>query len=67
MMTWPAYLIQKAVLLAFLAVSTVAGAHPKPTPTKYSSVHRALFLSNDPASRVPELYAAGQVVTIHRR
>lgn len=66
MMMWPAYPIQKAVLLAFLAVSTVAGAHPKPIPPKYSSVHRALFLSNDPASKVPELYVAGQVVTILR-
>ena len=66
MMTWPAYPIQKAVLLAFLAVSTAAGAHPKPIPTKYSSVHRVLFLSNDPASKVPELYVAGRVVTILR-
>jgi uncharacterized protein (TIGR02268 family) len=66
MMTWPAYPMKKAVLLAVLAVSTAAGAHPKPIPTKYSSMHRALFLSNAPASTVPELYVAGQVVTVLR-
>ncbi|HZH13284.1 MAG TPA: DUF2381 family protein [Archangium sp.] len=66
MMTWHAYAIQKAVLLACLAGVTTAGAHPKPIPRKYSAVHRALFLSNDPASKVPELYVAGQVVTTLR-
>ncbi|MFY0563275.1 DUF2381 family protein [Archangium lansingense] len=66
MLTWPTYPMQKAVLLACLAVSTAAGAHPKPIPTKYSSVHRTIFLSNDPASKVPELYVAGKVVTVLR-
>jgi hypothetical protein len=28
--------------------------------------HRALFLSNDPASKVPELFVTGRVVTVLR-
>lgn len=66
MMTWPAYAIQKAVLLACLAGVTTAGAHPKPIPRKYSAVHRALILSNDSASKVPELFVTGRVVTVLR-
>jgi hypothetical protein len=66
MMTWPAYAIQKAVLLACLAGATTAGAHPKPIPRKYSAVHRALILSNDSASKVPELFVTGRVVTVLR-
>jgi uncharacterized protein (TIGR02268 family) len=66
MMTWLVYRVQKAVLLTLLAVSTAAGAHPPPIPRKYSSVHRALFISKNPASKVPALYVAGQVVTVLR-
>jgi uncharacterized protein (TIGR02268 family) len=68
MMTWLAYPMQKAVLLTLLAVSTAAGAHPKPLQQKYSysSVHRALFLSKNPASKVPAIYVTGQVVTVLR-
>jgi uncharacterized protein (TIGR02268 family) len=66
MMMWLAYRMQKAVLLTLLAVSTAAGAHPPPIPRKYSSVHRALFISKNPASKVPALYVAGQVVTVLR-
>jgi uncharacterized protein (TIGR02268 family) len=66
MMTWPAYPMQKVVLLTLLAASTAVGARPKPTAANYASVHRALFLSNEPASKVPELYVAGRVVTVLR-
>lgn len=66
-MTWLAYPMQKTVLLlALLAVSTAAGAHSGPLPTTFSSVHRSLFLSNAPTSKVPELYVAGRVVTVLR-
>jgi uncharacterized protein (TIGR02268 family) len=58
--------MQKAVLLALLAVSTTARAHPTPIQQKYSSVHRAIFLTKKPASKVPEIYVAGGVVSTLR-
>lgn len=66
MLTLLAYRMQRVVLLVLLAVSTTAGADPKPIPPKYSSVHRAIFHSKNPASKVPELYVAGQVVIVLR-
>jgi uncharacterized protein (TIGR02268 family) len=66
MMKWTVYRMQKAVLLALLTGATTAGAHPNPIQQKYSSVHRAFFLSKNPVSKVPTLYVAGGVVTVLR-
>lgn len=66
MMRWLAYPMQKAVLLSLLAASPAAGARPRQAEANCAAVRRALFLSNDPASKVPELYVAGRVVTVLR-